>query len=253
MEDPGMLGYDSIDRRLERNKRRREQYNKVTNEARYERNKKRPERRRQLKEASMEIGVTTHNHSRVDSSTLIDEQRNARNKRRRDQRAEEKRILQLSMEKGLLEFNQQQITSSNRCLGTLTDEKRIARNKRRREQRAQNKKSKQQTDEQKNVLNKCRREQRAQKKETALQYKDVSTKSIQMIRKQTFRTKAFAEVSTRTRNTINAKKLEFGTSNSILDIGFPGEECFHCGAIMWKYERTKQQERTNSWGGFTML
>lgn len=39
-----------------------------------------------------------------------------------------------------------------------------------------------------------------------------------------------------------------GRSNAILDIGFPTEECFHCGAIMWKYERTKQQDRINSWG-----
>lgn len=50
----------------------------------------------------MEIGVVefnqpqsiVYNHYREDCSTLTDEQRNARNKRRRDQRAEKKRNLQ---------------------------------------------------------------------------------------------------------------------------------------------------------------
>ncbi|KAK1393281.1 hypothetical protein POM88_012337 [Heracleum sosnowskyi] len=130
----------------------------------------------------------------------------------------------------------------------VTDEVRNERNKQRRKRPRAMKKE---TDEQRNARNQRRRERRAEKKETLLQNtsdSNVPRDSIQMIRRETFTTKAFAEVGTRTRNKINAIKLDFATRNSVLNIGLPDQECIHCEAIMWKYERTKQQELTNSWG-----
>lgn len=50
MEDPRTQGSENSDKRLKRNKRRREQYNTVTYEVRIERNRKRSERRQQRKE-----------------------------------------------------------------------------------------------------------------------------------------------------------------------------------------------------------
>lgn len=45
-----MQGSENSDKRVERNRRRREQYNSVTDDVRIERNRKRSEQRRQRKE-----------------------------------------------------------------------------------------------------------------------------------------------------------------------------------------------------------
>ncbi|KAK1391335.1 hypothetical protein POM88_010391 [Heracleum sosnowskyi] len=138
-------------------------------------------------------------------------------------------------------------TRVQREYNNVTDEVRNERNKRRKRPRPMKK----ETDEQRNARNQRRRERRAEKKETLLQNtsdSNVPRDSIQMIRRETFTTKAFAEVGTRTRNKINVIKLDFATGNSVLNTGLPDQECIHCEAIMWKYERTKQQQLTNSWG-----
>ncbi|KAK1378851.1 hypothetical protein POM88_025595 [Heracleum sosnowskyi] len=152
------------------------------------------------------------------------------------------------------------------------NERRIQRNKRRRE--AYNK----QTEEERSQRNKLRRDQRNKQNSGIVQHEvegeshhckidelqassnkhlseqntlapsTACTGKIQITKRQNFQNKVFAEVSTRMRNKVNATKLAFAEANSILNIGSADEECIHCKAMMWKYERTKQQEILNSRG-----
>ncbi|XP_074331003.1 uncharacterized protein LOC141668175 [Apium graveolens] len=42
------------------------------------------------------------------------------------------------------------------------------------------------------------------------------------------------------------KKHKFALSDEILDIGVAVKICCHCGAVMWRYEQTEQQQRLKS-------
>ncbi|KAK1369283.1 hypothetical protein POM88_035375 [Heracleum sosnowskyi] len=217
MKVPQIPGCEDVQRRLERNKRRREQYNSVTDEVRNERNKKRTKMRRQQKIGAKEISV--------------------------------------------IELEQQQVSANNHCsedCNTVFNVERYTRNKRRRERAQKGKTTVQQTDEQKNAQNKRRREQRAEKRKSSLQRTydpNMQKRSIEMIKRETFRTKAFSEVSTRTRKKINAKKLEFEDlmQNHVLGkaigvaytVEFQKRGLPHVHIVLWLAEYDRLYRRRN--------
>ncbi|KAL8113763.1 hypothetical protein AgCh_020890 [Apium graveolens] len=147
----------------------------------------------------------------------IDEERRIKRNEKRRQKYNEKKLQSSGMQAELrVERNTEQQQTHEKKMQAETIEQRDQRNTERRQ--TYRKRIESETDDQKELWNKDRRKR----------HQNVEPAEIEERNKK------------RRQNGQNA------LSDEILDIGVAVKICCHCGAVMWRYEQTEQQQRLKS-------